>query len=451
MEIVDQAQRLASSRLGRLMSSSREMVPRSTGLNKVAPRNKPIRVHTVQSHMQNSSFNGQALPSRSKEESERRGCAACGSFNHLVWRCDVFTQLTWTEKKALVRRKCLCFNCLGEGHRVNKCPSKARCKVCHQDRHSLLHSPEVTVENTKPSQESSTADGESVPSATVASQSSNTLLSTVNTAVQPRAKAKLQVVPVSIVNPRNGLAKEYWALLGSGADTHLLTQQVYSELQLKGRAVVSTLQLADGKVKTLDSYETECEIRGMNATDCFELNEVRVVDRLPDLKGSIPAQEDLEGNDHLSGIDIPVIENDEIDLLIGTGAPALHAFSEVRRGGDTGLWVRNTPLGWVLFGQATHQANVVVDTGQNPADLYSRSVSPTLTNKAKKWLQALAFLLETELSWPRTNSLPDELDGNVTVTHLEPSSHDPETASSSHTEDDARPKRDGEAGKSANR
>ena len=77
-------------------------------------------------------------------------------------------------------------------------------------------------------------------------------------------------------------------------------------------------------------------------------------------------------------------------------------------------------------------------------------MSPTLTNKAKKWLQAPAFLLEIESSWLQTNSLPDELDGNVTVTHLEPPSHDPETASSSQTEDDARPRRDGEAGKGAN-
>ena len=180
----------------------------------------------------------------------------------------------------------------------------------------MLYSTEVTAENTKPSQKSSTADGESAPSATVASQSSNTLLPTVNTAIQPRAKTRLQVVPVSIVNSRNGLAKEYWALLDSGADTHLLTQRAYSELQVRGRAVMSTLQLADGNVKTLDLFEMECEIRDMFATNCFKLSEVRVVDRLPDLKGSIPAQEDLEGNDHLSGIDIPVIENDEKDLLI---------------------------------------------------------------------------------------------------------------------------------------
>ena len=99
----------------------------------------------------------------------------------------------------------------------------------------------------------------------------------------------------------------------------------------------------------------------MNATNCFKLNEVRFVDRLADLKGSIPAQEDLAGNDHLFGIDIPVIENDEIDLLIGTGASALHVVSEVRREGDTGFWAGNTWLSWVLFGHDNHQANVVVD------------------------------------------------------------------------------------------
>ena len=149
VEFVDQALRLASLRLGRLMSSSRGTASLATGLKKIAPRNKPIRMHTVQSHVQNSSTDGQlVMPFHRVATRERHSCAACDSPNHPAWRCDTFSQLPWTQRKALVRRKCLCFNCLGEGHQINKCPSKARCKICHQDHHSLLYSTAVTAQNT---------------------------------------------------------------------------------------------------------------------------------------------------------------------------------------------------------------------------------------------------------------------------------------------------------------
>jgi len=41
-----------------------------------------------------------------------------------------------------------------------------------------------------------------------------------------------------------------------------------------------------------------------------------------------------------------------------------------------------------------------VDTHNNPADLYSRGVSPKQLHKAEKWLKAPEFLLKDESLWP---------------------------------------------------
>jgi len=47
-----------------------------------------------------------------------------------------------------------------------------------------------------------------------------------------------------------------------------------------------------------------------------------------------------------------------------------------------------------------------VGTQQNPADPYSRGVSPKQLHKAEKWLKSPKFLLEDEPSWPLPSSNP---------------------------------------------
>ncbi|XP_017461729.1 PREDICTED: uncharacterized protein LOC108355067, partial [Rhagoletis zephyria] len=44
-----------------------------------------------------------------------------------------------------VKQAGACINCLRKGHTVSKCPSKSRCRVCHQSHHSHLHFASVTT------------------------------------------------------------------------------------------------------------------------------------------------------------------------------------------------------------------------------------------------------------------------------------------------------------------
>ena len=98
-------------------------------------------------------------------------------------------------------------------------------------------------------------------------------------------------------------------------------------------------------------------MRGVKERAHFTLEEVRIVDRLPDMCGSTPASNDLNDNEHLLNVDIPIIDADRIDLLIGMGSPELHIFSEVRQGSHSALWAERTPLGWVLFGCEPEKGN----------------------------------------------------------------------------------------------
>ena len=107
----------------------------------------------------------------------------------------------------------------------------------------------------------------------------------------------------------------------------------------------------------LDTFETKCLVRGVKERAHFTLEEVRIVDRLPDMCGSTPAPNDLTDNEHLLNVDIPIIDADRIDLLIGISSPELHIFSEVCQGSHSALWAGRTPLGWVLFGCEPEKGN----------------------------------------------------------------------------------------------
>ena len=165
-------------------------------------------------------------------------------------------------------------------------------------------------------------------------------------------RTRLQVIPVCVINQITGACKDTLALLDSGAVCHLMAKDLYTSLGLSGTSTVSEIQLANGVVEKYDSSLVECAIRGISEEETFRLEEVRVVPQMPDLSGSIPSQQDILSNPHLTGLEIPIVANNKtVQLIIGINSPALHVFSEIRQDGNSSLWAGKTPLGWVLHGR----------------------------------------------------------------------------------------------------
>ena len=65
-------------------------------------------------------------------------CALCSS-NHFIMNCKDFRAKTPEQRREVVNKKNLCFNCLGF-HPIAKCHSEKRCLQCSGHHHSLLHS-----------------------------------------------------------------------------------------------------------------------------------------------------------------------------------------------------------------------------------------------------------------------------------------------------------------------
>ena len=91
-------------------------------------------------------------------------CPMCKSA-HALYKCDKFCNSTLQDRRALVTRCHLCFNCMQEGHRASECTNSHRCRQCKKHHHTLLHqnhteqmskAPEIEANSTKPEETSST-------------------------------------------------------------------------------------------------------------------------------------------------------------------------------------------------------------------------------------------------------------------------------------------------------
>ena len=151
-----------------------------------------------------------------------------------------------------------------------------------------------------------------------------------SSAFVPRSRTRLQVLPVFIINNVSEVCKDTLALLDSGPNYHLISRDLYDQLGLDGRRAYSEMQLANGRVEKFNTYLVECAIRGTAEDKIFSLENVRVINQLPDLAGSIPSQIDITKNSHLAGVEIPDFGRESrVQVISGMDSPASQVFSEI--------------------------------------------------------------------------------------------------------------------------
>ncbi|XP_046803815.1 uncharacterized protein LOC111689370 [Lucilia cuprina] len=68
----------------------------------------------------------------------KKGCVVCTQTHYLSY-CPTFNRVDTSSRIEIIKEKNLCFNCLKPNHRVQNCPSRITCEVCHGHHHSLIH------------------------------------------------------------------------------------------------------------------------------------------------------------------------------------------------------------------------------------------------------------------------------------------------------------------------
>jgi len=67
-----------------------------------------------------------------------QGCVFCRRSDHQSFQCKPFLAQQPFERREMVRKSNLCFNCL-KPHKLKDCNSTSRCKICQQNHNTLLH------------------------------------------------------------------------------------------------------------------------------------------------------------------------------------------------------------------------------------------------------------------------------------------------------------------------
>lgn len=84
-------------------------------------------------------------------------CPHC-NYQHNLSRCFKFRKLSVENRRTLVNKYQLCYNCLRQNHTLSNCPIDFTCKQCNQKHHTLLHIDKQSTINSTSSSKAPVAD-----------------------------------------------------------------------------------------------------------------------------------------------------------------------------------------------------------------------------------------------------------------------------------------------------
>ena len=163
-----------------------------------------------------------------------------------------------------------------------------------------------------------------------------------------RCDVCLRIVPVKAGNP-DGRKVETCALLDSGSEVSLCDRRLINKLGLDEVEKQFSLTTLNEEKRYRNSLEVNLEVSSLNNEHSISLEGVWSMEALPVSSKATPV-EDLKKWTHLSDLEFPRIETEDIMLLIGADMPEAFWVMEERRGERGEPCAIKSPLGWALFG-----------------------------------------------------------------------------------------------------
>jgi hypothetical protein len=156
-------------------------------------------------------------------------CPMCSN-PHVLHRYDKFCLLTLQDRRALVARYNLCFNCMQEGHRARECINPHHCKQCKKHHHTLLHqNRREQISKASEIDATSTRAEETSSSPTEPGQGSYCSFK------EHRASQVLLATATVKVTDSRGAQQTCRVLLDGGSQPSYITEDLGQQLQLQRR------------------------------------------------------------------------------------------------------------------------------------------------------------------------------------------------------------------------
>ena len=249
-------------------------------------------------------------------------CWLCENSTHWPDQCMKFDALSQGERLNAAKENHACFSCLkraGREHKMSNCSRRTQCtetvngKQCKYYHHPLLHK---------------NADVRVSISSVLDSQD-----------------ALLPVISAEIGG--QGLYKRGHVLLDSGAQLSLIRMETAESLGLDGKNVSITITKIGGEEEQMKTKEFKVQLTSLVNRRSFVVKAIgipRISDDIAGISKEDAAKMSLLTKEKIYRGSGPV------DLLIGIDHAQMHT-GETRQ--SEHLVVRNSPLGWVVFGATT--------------------------------------------------------------------------------------------------
>ena len=260
---------------------------------------------------------------QARDQDKPRGCVYCEDKSRKSNECTKVE--TVSERRQILAKHRLCFNCTGGNHRAAECPSKNSCQQCDRRHHTSICDRAVKQE------ENSGGDGKSKK------------LYTTNES----SEGVFPVVNVSV----NGILCR--ALIDSGAGSSYASAKLIHELQLKPVNVQTKKidMLMSSKQARLETYEVKIE----STTNKFTMTTNLIkVDKPELLFIENPNYENLvQSYPHLKGVKIEDRDKKAklpVHVVLGNGDYSrIKTETRPRVGKDMEPVAELTQLGWFLM------------------------------------------------------------------------------------------------------
>lgn len=281
-------------------------------------------------------------------------CPIC-SENHYVGSCKTFLNYNVSQRLDCITKSKRCFNCLSSYHTTNKCTNQKTCKQCFKRHHTLLH--KSSNENNKHQDEISEGS-KNDSSDDIGNESSEQVF--FNQMKQPI------ILPTIIGTVKNKNQEDITVrcLIDPGAETSLMTQELFDCLELQGSAKKINI-IGLNKNKTACS---NCIVK-VNLSSCQGLKntiqvETLVIDKITDVVPSMQIQRSAEWT-HLQGLNLADPEYYQpgpVNMLLGVDVFAKIVQSEILKGTEKAPIAMNSLFGWIVLGKASSQQQLKIDS-----------------------------------------------------------------------------------------
>ncbi|XP_076660490.1 uncharacterized protein LOC143363843 [Halictus rubicundus] len=265
-------------------------------------------------------------PRAGKDDSDAVGCAFCRRSNHLPEACTRFLREPVNIRWRLVRKRRLCFNCLGRDHMRDDC-RKGGCAVCRARHHALLHEKRSVTATSKEGRRATKA-GKGAPEQAAGASS-----------------------PTNDVNQG-----DTYALLDEGSTVTLIDRKLTRQVGVRGPKVNLALKgINDRDAVVSSSEKVSVVLRG--TLESHRIEHALAVQDLDLPSQSLPDHlvKHVSDTDHVT---LNAYKDAQPKLLLGQDNWPLIVTRELRNIKEHGLALSKSLLGWVLHGTIQSQRGV---------------------------------------------------------------------------------------------